>query len=95
MPKKRCGFGFNCGSMMMQPGLDPKECPNWITCGKVQTYRPEERIELQRRVRRGRRQIDERFQTTRTETAIKMLMERGNPQQASDFGLDTGQQAVG
>ena len=88
MPQKKCGFGFSCASMMMQPGLEPKECPNWKTCGKVQSYEPHEIVELQRvRLVESQRQRQV-FRITRHQSAIMMLKERGGHQELSDFGIE-------
>lgn len=94
MPQKSCGFGFDCASMMMEPGLDPKDCPNWKTCGRVQRYTPEEEVELVRSRMERRRMIRETFRITRREAATMMLMERGNPQRPADFGIDEAQSAI-
>ena len=88
MPQKKCGFGFSCASMMMQPGLEPRECPNWKTCGKVQSYEPHEIVELQRvRLVESQRQ-QQVFRITRHQSAIMMLKERGGHQELSDFGIE-------
>ena len=94
MPQKKCGFGFSCASMMMQPGLEPKECPNWKTCGKVQLYEPHEIVELQRvRLVESRRQRQV-FRITRHQSAIMMLKERGGHQELSDFGIEALQSDI-
>ena len=88
MPQKKCGFGFSCASMMMQPGLEPRECPNWKTCGKVQSYEPHEIVELQRvRLVESQRQRQV-FRITRHQSAVMMLKERGGHQELSDFGIE-------
>ena len=94
MPQKKCGFGFSCASMMMQPGLEPKACPNWNTCGKVQAYSFDERIELQRIRLVGEERERQQFQITRHEAAIMMLQQRGNPQTLEDFGLPEQQTTI-
>ena len=94
MPQKKCGFGFCCASMMMQPGLEPKNCPNWKTCGKVQEYSPDEVIELQRvRIVQAEREHYQ-FRITRHEAAIMMLQQRGNSQSLEDFDLPAQQSAI-
>ena len=94
MPQKKCGFGFSCASMMMQPGLEPKECPNWKTCGKVQAYEPHEIVELQRvRLVESQRQRQV-FRITRHQSAIMMLKERGGHQELSDFGIEALQSDI-
>lgn len=88
MPQKKCGFGFSCASMMMQPGLEPKACPNWKTCGKVKEYEPREMVELERvRLVAARRQRQV-FRITRHQSAVMMLKERGGHQELSDFGIE-------
>ncbi|WP_193200969.1 hypothetical protein [Nostoc sp. MG11] len=47
MPTKICGLGFDCASMMLQPGmLDSGECLNYKTCGSAIKLSPDEQIEL-------------------------------------------------
>ena len=88
MPQKKCGFGFSCASMMMQPGLEPRECPNWKTCGKMQSYEPHAIVELQRvRLVESQRQRQV-FRITRHQSAIMMLKERGGHQELSDFDIE-------
>ncbi len=76
MPSKRCGFGFDCAGMMLQPGLEPGDCPNYFTCGAASSYTDEELVELVR----VREQQRETIRVTRQQAAIMMLMSRGNPQ---------------
>ena len=94
MPQKKCGFGFSCASMMMQLTLEPKDCPNWETCGRVQTYSPDEEISLQRvRETEGQRETYE-WWITRHQAAIAMLRQRGHHRDLSDFGLAEYQTAI-
>lgn len=83
MPKKKCGFGFNCGIMMMQPGLDAGDCPNYRTCGSATELTPEEEVELFR-VREEQRQ---RIRVTRHQAAVMMLMARGYSQSLESLGV--------
>ena len=78
----------------MQPGLEPKNCPNWKTCGKVQEYSPDEVIELQRvrLVQAEREQYQ--FRITRHEAAIMMLQQRGNSQSLENFELPAQQSVI-
>lgn len=99
MPKKVCGFGFDCGSMLLQPGLEPGECPNYVTCGRATRLMPDEEIELirVRQVRQAeaeqrRQQAQQEFiqrqeiwRTTRREIAQEMLMQRGCPQTPQQY----------
>lgn len=100
MPKKKCGFGFSCTAMMMQPGLEPEDCVNYKACGSASQLTPEEEIELIR-VREIQRQeaeirwqeniqqweqIQERIRVSRRSAAIAMLMQRGCPQALASFG---------
>lgn len=99
MPKKVCGFGFDCASMLFQPGLEPEECPNYTTCGRATRLTPDEEIELvrvrqvqqetaQRRSRRSRQEYalrQEVWRTTRRQIALEMLMQRGCPQTPQDY----------
>ena len=94
MPRKTCGFGFSCAAMMLQPGLEPQNCPNFKTCGGATQLTPEEEVELIR-VREIRwqqaqeefRRIQERIRVTRHRAAIMMLMARGCPQTPESLGV--------
>lgn len=80
--------------MLLQPGLEPAECPNYTTCGRATRLTPDEEIELvrvrqveqeeaARRSRRTRQEYarqEEVWRTTRRQIAIEMLMQRGCPQ---------------
>ena len=79
---------------MMQTGLEPKNCPNWKTCGKVQEYSPDEVIELQRVCIVQAEREHYQFRITRYEAAIMMLQQRGNSQSLEDFGLPTQQSVI-
>ena len=94
MPQKKCGFGFSCASMMMQPTLEPKDCPNWETCGRVQEYTPDEEIALQRVMEIEGERVTCEWMITRHRAAIAMLQERGQHREVSDFGLEEAQSAI-
>lgn len=94
MPQKKCGFGFSCASMMMQPTLEPKDCPNWETCGRVQEYTPDEEIALQRVIEIEGERVTCEWMITRHRAAIAMLQERGQHREVSDFGLEEAQSAI-
>jgi hypothetical protein len=99
MPKKVCGFGFDCDSMLLQPGLEPGECPNYVTCGRATRLTPDEEIELIRvrqvqqeeMERRSRQAWQEQarrqdvWRTTRRQIALEMLMQRGCPQTVEQY----------
>lgn len=99
MPKKVCGFGFDCGSMLLQPGLEPGECPNYVTCGRATQLTPDEEIELirvrqvrQAEIEHRQQQAQQEFiqrqeiwRTTRREIAQAMLMQRGCPQTSQQY----------
>lgn len=99
MPKKVCGFGFDCASMLLQPGLQPGECPNYATCGRATRLTPDEEIELVRvrqvhqeraqrrsqRLQREQARQREIWRTTRRQIALEMLMQRGCPQTPADY----------
>lgn len=101
MPKKKCGFGFSCAAMMMQPGLEPEDCINYKACGSASQLTPEEEVELirvreiQRQEAEIRRQdyiqewerVQERIRVSRRSAAIAMLMQRGCPQTLDNFGI--------
>jgi len=76
MPQKKCGFGFSCAAMMMQPGLKPENCLNYEACGGVTEYTEEEEIELFR----VRADEIERFTITRNQAAKMMLIQRSGSQ---------------
>lgn len=94
MPRRKCGFGFSCAAMMLRPGLEPKDCPNYETCGSASELTPEEEVELIR-VREVQRQeaqeqweqIQERIRVSRHWAAVMMLRERGCSQSPEDFGV--------
>ena len=94
MPRKKCGFGFNCGSMLMQPGLTAEDCPNAEVCGLLTELSEEEQVELirareqerQRQTQR-RRLVQETVRFTRREAAVMMLMQRGLTQSPESLGL--------
>ncbi|BAZ03039.1 hypothetical protein NIES37_70520 (plasmid) [Tolypothrix tenuis PCC 7101] len=101
MPQKICGLGFDCASMMLQPGLDPSECLNYKTCGAATKLTPDEEIELirVRQIAAQERQqewerIQETFRTTRREAAVMMLMSRGCPQSAESLGVAAQMAAI-
>ncbi|MDM9383488.1 hypothetical protein QUB80_22635 [Chlorogloeopsis sp. ULAP01] len=108
MPRKICGLGFDCASMMLQPGIDPGECLNYKTCGAATKLTPDEEIELIRvreieaqerelRVRLWNQEwerIQETFRTTRRQAAIMMLMSRGCPQSPESLGVTAPLQAI-
>lgn len=101
MPKKKCGFGFSCAAMMMQPGLEPKDCLNYKACGSASELTPEEVVEIIR-VREIQRQeaeirwqehvqqweqVQERIRVSRCSAAIAMLQQRGCPQTLDNFSI--------
>jgi hypothetical protein len=102
MPVKKCGFGFNCAAMQLQPGLEPADCPNYRTCGLVLSYTPEEEVELirvreiERQVREVAQQahrqewirVRETIRVSRRSAAVAMLMQRGCPQSLENFGIN-------
>ena len=94
MPQKKCGFGFSCASMMMQPTLEPKNCPNWETCGRIQEYSADEEIALQRVMEVEGDRVTCEWMVTRHRAAIAMLQQRGHHQEVSDFGLAEEQLAI-
>lgn len=85
--------------MLLQPGLEPGECPNYTTCGRATRLTPDEEIELIRarqvqrdELRRRSRQAQreqalrrEVWRTTRRQIALEMLMQRGCPQTPQQF----------
>jgi hypothetical protein len=94
MPKKRCGLGFDCASMMLQPGLDAGECENYATCGSATQLTPEEEFELIRWREEQARETQERLEryretirVNRHDCALMMLISRGCPQTPESFGV--------
>ena len=102
MPKKKCGLGFDCASMMMQPGIDPADCLNFQTCGVAYELTPDEQLELIQVREREREQaqqrqqeaqiemerIQERILVSRKQAARMMLMSRGCPQSLDSLGIN-------
>ncbi|WP_414620799.1 hypothetical protein [Calothrix sp. CCY 0018] len=101
MPKKKCGLGFDCASMMIQPGIDPSDCLNYQTCGSAYELTPDEQLELIRvRERRWeelqqaraeaqqeQQRIQERILISRKQAARMMLISRGCPQSLDSLGI--------
>lgn len=87
MPKKRCGFGFSCSSMMLQPGLEPQDCPNFKTCGSVSDLTPEEEVELTLARQQEWERVYERIRISRQQAAVMMLRARGCPQSSESLGI--------
>lgn len=86
---------------MLQPLLEPKDCPNYATCGSAAELTPEEEVELIR-VRELQLQeeqqhwerIQERFRVSRRSAAVAMLMQRGCSQPLENFGIDDAITAI-
>lgn len=94
MPKKKCGFGFSCASMMMQPGLEVDECPNYKTCGSASELTAEEEVELirVRQIQASQRQreleyVQEIIKINRRQAAIMMLKSRACPQSLESLSI--------
>ena len=94
MPQKRCGLGFDCASMMLQPGLDAGDCENYATCGSATRLTPEEEFELirWREIQNRERQEEwerqrEIIRVNRHQAALMMLMSRGCPQTPESLGV--------
>lgn len=101
MPRKKCGFGFSCATMMMQPGLEAGNCPNYETCGSVTELTEEEEVELirVRVIERQEAQVEwERYQETirlnRRQAAMMMLLSRGCSQNLESLGISARITAV-
>lgn len=95
MPTKICGLGFDCASMMLQPGLlDSGECLNYKTCGSAMKLSPDEEIELIRVRLLEQERLRETFRITRRQAAIMMLMARGCPQTALSLGVTERMDAI-
>lgn len=97
MPQKICGLGFDCASMMLQPGIDPGECLNYSKCGAAKKLTPSEEFELIR-IRTEQiearsleiRRIEETIRMTRAAAATEMLMHRACPQSLQSLGVTSG-----
>ena len=94
MPKKKCGLGFDCASMMIQPGIDPGDCLNYEICGNAYELTPDEELELIRirerereEAQRERERIEERILISRKQAARMMLMSRGCSQSLDSIGI--------
>jgi len=85
MAEKRCGLGFSCALMMMQPGLGVADCPNRDVCGS--RLSPED-IDLRRVTRDADYQVQlERMRVSRQEAALLMLFQRGATQDLESMGI--------
>jgi len=80
--------------MMLQPGLEPTNCPNYETCGSASELTSEEAVELIRvrevqwqEAQQQVERIQERIRVSRHWAAVMMLMERGCPQSMENFGV--------
>ncbi len=76
------------GQRQIQLGLEPKECPNWKTYGKVQAYDPHEIVKLQRVhlvAAQGWRQV---FRINPSPSRHRDLKEWGDYQEMSDLGIE-------
>lgn len=87
---KKCGFGLSCASMMLQPGLEPGDCPNYEVCGASYEIQRDEEVRLYYRPPERAEAPPESMWMSAREIAALMLMQRGNPQRLDSF--DVGQQ---
>ena len=94
MPKKKCGLGFDCASMMIQSGINPGNCLNYQTCGSAYELTPDEQLELiqirqreREEAQQERERIEERIIISRKQAARMMLISRGCPQSLDSFGI--------
>lgn len=71
--------------MMMQPGLAPADCENYITCGQAVDYPSTTVFDLQRTWPDGDRRP---WRLDRNGAATAMLLQRGAPQTVADLGLN-------
>ncbi|BAT56797.1 hypothetical protein NOS3756_58090 (plasmid) [Nostoc sp. NIES-3756] len=94
MPRKICGLGFDCASMMLQPGIDPGFCLNYDTCGGAIELTPDEEIELICVRELENERIQECFRVTRRQAAVMMLMSRGCPQTPESLGVTAQKQEI-
>jgi hypothetical protein len=94
MPRKKCGFGFSCAAMMLQPGLEAKDCPNYETCGSASELTPEEEVELIRVREEQWERVQERIRVSRHWAAVTMLTERGYPQSLENFGVIDSMESI-
>ena len=58
---------------MMQPNLEPKDCSNWQTCGRVQEYSADEEVALQRVMEIEGDRVTCEWMVTRHRAAIAVL----------------------
>jgi hypothetical protein len=94
MPKKKCGLGFDCASMMLHPGIDPGDCLNYKTCGSTVELTPDEELELVRIREEQMRQYQEQIRLTRRSAAIMMLLRRGCTQSPESLGIVSAVEAI-
>lgn len=88
MPRKKCAYGFSCANMLMQPGLEPEDCPNAATCGTITSLSERERAELQIARMQNNRRIVKAVKITPNWAAIRLLNSRGCPQTTETIGVD-------
>lgn len=74
---------------MLEPGLEPKDCPNFQACGSAVVLTPEEQVELIQARHEENERLLERIWIGRRQAAVMMLMSRGNPQNLEAFEVPT------
>lgn len=83
---KRCGFGFDCSAMFLQPGLLADDCPNRAVCKTLPELPTNTQTWFNRnRINEGDR-IRERIALTSIEAATLMLLMRGAPETPQSLG---------
>ncbi len=94
MPKQKCGLSFSCALMMQQPGLEPRDCPNYRACGSEIALTSDEQLELIRvreqsaqELQRSWEERQERVRVSRHQAATLMLRMRGCPQTLQSLGV--------
>jgi hypothetical protein len=87
MPIRMCAYGFSCASMMMEPGLKAKDCPNKNVCGTIRQLTDEDRVELHyARIENNVRTIDTMI-TNGRDAALYLLSTRACPQTPASLGV--------
>lgn len=74
--------------MLQQPGLEAEQCPNRDVCGTISQLSEEEAVELAIARREGVEMYLESVRVGQRESALMLLMQRGNPQSSGSLGIN-------
>ncbi|MCU0566651.1 MAG: hypothetical protein MUF49_08650 [Oculatellaceae cyanobacterium Prado106] len=79
MPQSKCPLGFNCATLLSQPGLLPESCPNALNCRSADAQSAAEPIQFTT--------AQDQLTLTIGQAAELMLRMRGNPQSIEGLGM--------